>query len=267
MDIADRVQELLEQAASTWMLPRWRSLVAGDVEEKSPGEVVTVVDHEVEAFLGAALVGLLPDSVVVGEEACHARPQLLDAAAHGTVWLLDPLDGTRNFAEGRPDFGILLALLREGECIAGWMYQPLARTLYRAERGGGAWQGGRRLRAASRASDRLRGIVKTRFLPPGMKERTTVAARDALAEVQEGTNCTVVDYPRIVSGQSDFAFYWRTLPWDHAPCALFLQEAGGHVARPDGSPYVLTDKREGLLAACSEAVWHEATRALRLNPA
>lgn len=251
----DEVPALLAQAAGELIAPRFRGLHAGDIEEKAPGELVTIVDREVEARLSPALAALLRGSRVVGEEACATQPSLIAGLDAGHVWLLDPLDGTGNFIAGRPEVAILLALLKGGETIASWMLDPLDGTLRTAQRGGGAWCDGERVTAKATPGNRkLRGIVKTRFLPPGVKERV-VARCAALDDQQPGTNCTAADYPAITRGESDFALYWRTLPWDHAPGVLFLQEAGGHAARLDGSPFRPHEKRAGLLAASDRETW------------
>jgi fructose-1,6-bisphosphatase/inositol monophosphatase family enzyme len=262
--LLDSVQVLLAQAGDELILPRFRQLAAGDIEEKSPGEVVTVVDRLVEDRLGMALRALAPASRVVGEEACAADPGLLEQLDSGQVWVLDPLDGTRNFIEGRSDFGILLSLLHDGECVAGWMRLPLQQCTFFTARGAGAWRNGERLFTRPGTGPQRRGILKTRFLPPGLRERVEEAAAGALAAVQPGANCTAVDYPAIVQGASDFALYWRTLPWDHLAGVLFLQEAGGHAARLDGTAYRAADPRTGLLAAAGLETWHWARAALRL---
>jgi fructose-1,6-bisphosphatase/inositol monophosphatase family enzyme len=253
----DEIPALLAQAAQELMLPRFRQLQTRDIEEKSPGELVTVVDREVEVMLSPALQRIVPGSRVVGEEACAAQPALLAGLQQGLVWLLDPLDGTGNFIGGRRDFAILVALLRDGETVAAWMLDPMNGTLYAAQRGGGAWRDSERLQVSKLESDPnyLRGIVKTRFLPADVKQRVMAAP---LRETQPGANCTAVDYPGIVRGDSDFALYWRTLPWDHAPGVLFLQEAGGCVARLDGSAYLPHETREGLLAASDAVTWQRA---------
>jgi fructose-1,6-bisphosphatase/inositol monophosphatase family enzyme len=98
----DEVGELVRATARTAVLPRFRRLAAGEITEKAPGELVTVADREAEDLLSAGLLRLLPGSVVVGEEAVADDPAVLRRlAADGPVWLVDPLDGTRNFATGR----------------------------------------------------------------------------------------------------------------------------------------------------------------------
>ncbi|HSH91636.1 MAG TPA: inositol monophosphatase [Ramlibacter sp.] len=260
-----QVLALLVDAARDLVMPRFRQLKHGDVEEKSPGELVTVVDREVEALLSPALRKLLPGSRVVGEEACALQPALLDALDQGDVWLVDPLDGTGNFIAGSPDFASMVALLQQGEIVGAWMYLPVSGTLYAAELGGGAWRDGARIAVIERATNGpSKGIVRTRFLPLDLKSQVLERAK-LLRDMQPGTNCAAVDYPRMVTGESDFALYWRTLPWDHAPGALFLREAGGHVARLDGSPYRPHEQRNGLLAASNEAMWHASRELLGLS--
>ena len=107
----------------------------------------------------------------------------------------------------------------------------------------------------------LKGAILTRFLPRGIQGRVGQVEGE-FAEVNPGMRCAGAEYPAIVSGLQDFVLFWRTLPWDHAPGALFLSEAGGHVARPDGSAYRPGDGKLGLLAANSAATWHAVQHVL-----
>jgi fructose-1,6-bisphosphatase/inositol monophosphatase family enzyme len=257
----DRVGALMAQAAKRAILPRFRALAREEIEEKSPGELVTIADRESEAILAAGLAPLLPGSRVIGEEACASDPRLLDGLGEGTVWLVDPLDGTGNFAAGRPDFAIMVALLREGVVQAGWMLNPLSGRLARAELGAGAWIGGERLQAASLdPGTRLRGSIG-RFMPEEMQ--ADLAARlESGAEHLPGLMSAGVEYPMIGAGERDFAFYWRTLAWDHAAGVLFVNEAGGKACRPDGSAYRPMSEGNGMLAAASPDRWEAAHRLL-----
>lgn len=254
----DQVEPLLRDAASALVVPRWRRLQHGDAIEKSPGEWVTIVDREVEEVVSAGLLRLLPDSVVVGEESCAAEPRLVESLGSGLAWLVDPLDGTANFMAGRPPVSLMVALLADGEAIAAWMLDPLTGTMHWAERGGGAWRDGERVLVPEEHAPLRRGIVKTRFLPEPFKSEAAIALAASAIEAQAGSNCAGADYPDIASAASDFALYWRTLPWDHAPGTLFLMEAGGYAARLDGSAYRPGEQREGLLAARSRALWDRA---------
>jgi fructose-1,6-bisphosphatase/inositol monophosphatase family enzyme len=101
MSLIENVSAVLRQAAAEAILPRFRKLTASDVEEKSPGELVTAADHHAERLIGEQLLQLDPSARIVGEEACARNPALASALNQGTVWLIDPLDGTGNFVSGR----------------------------------------------------------------------------------------------------------------------------------------------------------------------
>ena len=253
-----QVAPLLREVAQRLIAPRWLRLQAGDASEKTPGEWVTVVDREVEEALSIGLSRLIPASLVVGEEQCAATPQLLDRIDDGIVWLVDPLDGTGNFIAGRTPVSSMVALLDNGVTVAAWMLDPLTGTLHHATRGGGAWRNDQMIVAAQQPDELHRGIVKTRFLPEALKHH--IAAAGSALELQPGSNCAGADYPDVVLARSDFALYWRVLPWDHAPGALFAAEAGGFVARLDGREYRPGEQAPGLLVARSRSLWDKARR-------
>jgi fructose-1,6-bisphosphatase/inositol monophosphatase family enzyme len=103
--------------------------------------------------------------------------------------------------------------------------------------------------------------VLRRFLDAAMLARIDANAV-RFAAVTSGRMCTGTEYPAIIEDQQDFALFWRTLPWDHAPPVLLLTEAGGTARRPDGSTYHPSDTRAGLLVAASDDVWVRAVRLL-----
>jgi fructose-1,6-bisphosphatase/inositol monophosphatase family enzyme len=257
----ERVGALMAEAAERAILPRFRALAQNEIEEKSPGELVTVADRQAEAILTAGLAPLLPGSRVIGEEACAIDPRLIDTLGEGTVWLVDPLDGTGNFVAGRPTFAVMVALLRDGTTQAAWILDPLSGRLARAELGAGAWIGDHRLQATPQApGSRLRGSMG-RFMPEEMQTRLAERLSTG-AERLPGLMSAGVEYPMVGAGERDFAFYWRTLAWDHAPGVLFVNEAGGKAARPDGSAYHPAIEGNGLLAAASPDRWEAAHRLL-----
>ncbi|MDG4828337.1 inositol monophosphatase family protein [Solwaraspora sp. WMMD1047] len=260
----DEVGALMREAAARAILPAYRRLGADDVTEKAPGEVVTVADRQAERILTDGLTRLLPDSQVVGEEGVADDPATLARLdLPGPVWLVDPLDGTANFASGREPFAVMVALRRDGVTEASWILDPMADRLTVARAGVGAYADGVELRAPAGAPPvaALRGVLPTRFLPPPV--RAAVQARAArLGEVLAGHHCAGREYPDIVAGIQHFALFWRTLPWDHAPGALLVGETGGVARRLDGSPYQPADGRAGLLVAANEEIWHTVRETL-----
>lgn len=248
------VAGLMRRVARDVVLPRFRHLSADMVQEKSPGDLVTVADREAEAALAEALLPLVPGSRVVGEEAAAADPALLDGLDEGTVWIVDPIDGTGNFAAGYAPFGIMVALCVGGEVTAGWLLDPLSDRLCHARSGEGAWVNGVRVTARETGAAKPVAALATSFMTP--QDREGVEARAAgRFEVVAIPRCAAEQYPRLALGENDLSIFERTLPWDHAPGALFLNEAGGRVARTDGSPYRIWDGRRGLLAASSPTMW------------
>lgn len=257
----DAVTALVREVGETVVLPRQAMLASGDVEEKSPGELVTAVDRDAELLLTEALLALLPGSVVVGEEACAADPSVMARlTADRPVWLVDPLDGTSNYVNGSPDFAVMVALLQRGDTVSAWISRPATQTCYVAERGAGAYAGDARLTRQPAPGDlgSLTGAALTRFLDD--RHRGAVARLGSLVRrLGPGRVCAGVEYPLVAEAGQDFVFFWRTLPWDHAAGALLVTEAGGCVAHLDGAAYAPIDGRPGLLVA-ADPMTHQQVR-------
>lgn len=261
-ELIGQVSNLLREVAAEVVIPRFRKLAESEVRVKSPGEEVTIADEEAERLLNVRLPALLPGSRVIGEEAVSAQPELLKGLGEGTVFVVDPVDGTANFVKGSPCFSMMVALLREGESVASWMFSPATEMLHVAERGSGAWINGEPARAGQPPQwNALRGGVLTRFLPAEITARVQANGRD-LAVILPGMHCAGEEYPAIVRGEQHFVMFWRGLPWDHAPGTLFLEEAGGRAARFDGRPYKPAEQGFGILAAQSPELWDELQRRL-----
>ena len=256
----DAIDATMRRIGRDILLPRFRNLDASEIEEKAPDDYVTVVDRESERLLSAALTALLPGSHVVGEEGVAADPALVDHIGEGRAWIVDPLDGTGNYTQGKTPFAMMVALAEEGVVQAGWILDPVTGRMCHAVRGGGAHVDGRRIAARATGAPRPIGALATRYLPDAVRAEITARAEGRIA-IADIPHCAGEQYPRLVLGTNDLALFWRTKPWDHAPGALFVEEAGGKVARPDGSAYRLGDERTGLLAAASPALW-DATAAI-----
>ena len=249
----------MRDASAVAIEPRWNQLRDGDVRSKSAGELVTVADEEAERFLTARLTELTPGIPVVGEEACAVEPDLLRALAGENAWLVDPVDGTSNFIQGGTDWSVMVALVVGGEVRLSWIWRPLADRMYVAELGSGAECNGRVLRrspAGATDDSALRGAVFTRFFDDE-KSRTIASNSGRFGSVVEGS-CAGFDYPALVEGGRDFLLFWRSLPWDHAPGTLLVQESGGYARKLDGSAYLPAIESFGLLSAADEETWHRA---------
>lgn len=259
-----RVSELIREAAQIEIVPRFRNLAAGDVREKSPGEVVTAADEAMELRLTTGLSALLPGSVVVGEEGAATDSAVLDLLeGDAPAWVIDPLDGTANFAAGLPLFGTMVCLVHNGSTLAAWIQLPLEGTEIVAERGSGSWLNGQRLRIAAPARP-LRVSLGTKFFPSPQKEHIE-GVRGAF-DLRPSSHCAADTYTRLATGSLDAALYFRLLPWDHAPGVLIHAEAGGYSALLDGRPYSPLIHSGGFLAAPDVETWERMNRAFAVPP-
>jgi len=255
------VAALLRQVARDVVLPRYQNLAAHEVEEKAADDLVTIADKESELRLNDGLSRILPEAGLIGEEACAADPAIVDRLSNGLHWIIDPIDGTGNFAAGHPPFGIMVALADNGAALAGWILDPLTGRLCSAVLDGGAFINGERVTA--RGSGEALPIAGISTLYMNSKEREIFMDRaQGRLRLVDIPRCAAEQYPRLVLGQNDISVFERTLPWDHAAGVLLLNEAGGRCCRMDGSPYRVGDDRRGMLAASTPALWDEAARIL-----
>lgn len=264
----DWLADLLDEAAQREIMPRFRRLGSGDVRRKTSAiDLVTDADVEAERFLTARLTQRYPDALVIGEEACAEDPGLLDGLAKADLaFVLDPVDGTYNFASGVPLFGVILAVVARGETVAGLIHDPLGRDCMIAVRGGGSRlrrEGGldTAVRVAAAASlPEMTGSASWQYFPE--PDRSRLARNQAKALSQIAYRCSAHEYRLIAGGHAHFVVYNKLMPWDHLAGTLIQIEAGGHVARLDGSAYLPEHLDGGLLVAPDRESWAELRREL-----
>ncbi|MFD6433946.1 inositol monophosphatase family protein [Streptomyces venezuelae] len=233
------VEEALRKAAAAEVTPRFRQLAEADVVEKSgPHDMVTIADRRAEEQLTVDLAALLPGSVVVGEEAVHADPSKYEAI-HGDapVWIVDPVDGTRQFVNGNPGFCMLVALAVDGEVQASWTYAPMLDEMAVAVRGQGAWLNGQRLVAGAPAPGADVDVATSHpdFTTEEQKQALLGLVTDGVRPRPCGS--AGLEYLAIARGELDaIAFSWE-LAWDHAAGLLLVAEAGGADLTLTGEPF------------------------------
>jgi fructose-1,6-bisphosphatase/inositol monophosphatase family enzyme len=236
-----RVAAIVGNTAEFEVMPMFRKLRPEDIAAKEtpgdPDDIVTVTDKAAERYLVEQLSGVVPDAVFVGEEAVSANPTLVAALSGAApAWLIDPIDGTKNFAHGNPNFGIMLALVQNGLTRASWMAMPALGSVVTAASGQGTWLNDARVDTSQRDSARLRGTVHVRLLPAD----TVAHLRRRLEHRYDplpSTGSAATEYTDILRGEKDFVIYYRLLPWDHAAGALAIVEAGGAAVHLDGRAY------------------------------
>lgn len=259
-DLRAPVAALLAEMALRELLPRFRNLAAGDIREKAPNDLVTAADLAMEAALTPALEALLPGSTTVGEEAVAADPAVRDRlASDAWVWVIDPLDGTANFARGNENFGAIVALVHRGETVGGWIFDPLAELMASAVKGQGTQINGASVAIAAPplAVTDQHAALSVRFFPPDHRQRLTGRATEFASNAPRYS--AAKDYVRLLRGEAHLALFYRTLPWDHAAGVLLVEEAGGYAASPlTGKAYGPASADPGLLIAAREAQWQAA---------
>lgn len=255
------VLDLMHQVARDIMMPRFRNLAASDYGEKTPGDFVTIVDKESEALLSEELGKLLPEARIVGEEAASLDPAIVDRVGQGTAWIIDPLDGTNNFTEGKAPFAIMIGLSVDGAREAGWILDPIGGRIVHAVRGQGCFIDGERVVAKRSEGGLPKAAIATYFMPADRQADVRRRAEGKL-EIVDIPRCAGEQYPRLILGQNDIALFERTHVWDHAAGALMLEEAGGKIARNDGSDYRLDIPGKGAIAANSPEMWALAKEVL-----
>ncbi|MDH6696954.1 inositol monophosphatase family protein [Streptomyces griseoviridis] len=236
------VEKAIREAAATEIMPRFRTLAAHEVDQKTgPHDLVTDADRLAELYLTEVLGELLPGSVVVGEEAVHADPAVYEAIQGATpVWIVDPVDGTRQFVGGDTGFCTLVALARHGELLASWTYAPARDQLATAVRGQGAFLDGERLRAGIPDTGRDLRVATSHpdYTTDAQKRILHTLSVDGVAPRPCGS--AGLEYLAVARGELDAtAFSWEAA-WDHAAGLLLVEEAGGTQLTVTGEPFRIT---------------------------
>jgi fructose-1,6-bisphosphatase/inositol monophosphatase family enzyme len=259
-DVA-RISEILAEAARVEIMPRFKTLACGDVRHKSSiFDPVTEADEAAERVISAQLRAGFPGALIVGEEAASADSSLLERLGDAPLaFVVDPIDGTRNFVAGLPLFGVMAAAIVRGEVVAGVIHDPVCKDTVHALQGEGAWfscdgRPAKRLRVAAPAPlKRMEAIVGTHFLPEPL--RTTVLNNLPRLGSATWLRCAAHEYRMAAAGYCHVLFFNRLMPWDHAAGWLLHREAGGYSAHFDGKDYQPAHTVGGLICAPDRASW------------
>lgn len=253
--------DLVKRAAKAEIMPRFRNLGEGQIRAKTEAsDLVTEADEAAERFMQAEIGAIVPDALFIGEESVAADPALLDQLKDAeTAIVVDPVDGTYNFAAGVPLFGVMLSLVRKGETVAGIIYDPVGDDWFAAEKGAGAYRiapDGQKTRlsvAEPLPLEQMIGTASVGYLYGDQRER--ILGNLARARNFFSYRCAAHEYRVLASGVTQFTIYNKLMPWDHLAGVLIHQEAGGYAAKFDGSPYLPSDTEGGLVAAVNEESW------------
>ena len=260
LDIAS-LANALQEAAAVEILPRFRNLGEGDVRIKSEAiDLVTEADEAAERLIRARVQEIMPDALFVGEEAVAADASLLGKLADADLAVVvDPIDGTYNFASGLPLFGVMMSVISKGETVAGLIFDPMGNDWAIAEKGSGAWlcsaDGAQTQMSVVPAPElsQMVGIANTGYFDVETRRKILMN----LADVRLFTSyrCAAHEYRLFCGGHMHFLMYNKLMPWDHLAGTLISQESGAYAARLDGSPYLPRRLDGGLLLAPDQQTW------------
>tara|TARA_B100000941_G_scaffold279935_1_gene245883 strand:+ start:929 stop:1780 length:852 start_codon:yes stop_codon:yes gene_type:complete len=263
-DLLENVAAILRETATEIILPRFNALTTEQIKEKSgPGDLVTVADIEAEEKLSNALKQLIPGSQVVGEETTSKYPDTINfLSSDSLVWVVDPIDGTKNFTRGNHLFCIMVCLVRSSSPILAVIFDPLSDTYLSAEEGSGAWLhntngvSAKKLKIQESVDlNQMSGFLSL----GGFKDRPTRdkmrLSASTLFKRYDNLGCSGHEYIQIITNRRHFTINYRTFPWDHLPGSLIHSEAGGYQANFEGAKYDPTKLTKGLVSAPSEVAW------------
>jgi len=223
--------------------------------------LVTIADRQSEKRIIDFLRKEMPESSILSEETLSETDLSTDS-----LWIVDPLDGTTNFAHGVPHFGISAAYAEKGRIIAGVVYDPMRKELFSAFAGGGAYCKGERIHVSKNATLEQSLICTGFFYDRGaMMEKTLNAIHELFIKkihCMRRMGAASLDLTWLACGRFDGYFEYTLSPWDFAAGLLILQEAGGRASGPDGRDADLFSK--GLI--CSNGLIHEEFLGTVLNP-
>jgi len=225
------IQKLLIDCAEHEVLPYFRKLQDHEVYLKNGKDVVTIVDHNVEAWLSWQLRELLPESLVLGEEGFHADPSLMAMAALTEhVWIIDPIDGTKNFSQGHSDFAMMLTYLVRGKFSGAWIYAPMLKKM-------ASWLEGQPVCinnipvskvCESKTISEMTGGEHISYFH--LSDKNTIRAnREKHFKECISRSCVGIEWIMMLEGELDFVSFAPGNPWDIAAGAAMVQAMGGAV--------------------------------------
>lgn len=263
----EHIGALIEQVRATSkaeIMPHFRALTSQQIDAKSaPDDLVTVADRAAELALTQSIHELLPEAQIVGEEAVAADKSVLSRVKEpGLVVVIDPIDGTWNYANGIATFGVILAVIEDGKTVFGMLYDPSFDDWIMAVRGQGAFyckaDGSRQPLVLPPPPETLGDTMGFMGLYLFSKDRQAELAATLPSFRRTMTlRCSCHEYRLLAQGNAQFCLNGMLNVWDHAAGVLVYEEAGGVARLLDGRAYDPAMRKGHLLTAASERLWEE----------
>ena len=268
--IIDYISELLVEVNKSIILKYYKNLSSKHIDTKSSDDdFVSIADKESEIYIVKNLLGFLNINQYIGEETSYSnKDDHKTFKTNGLYWVIDPIDGTKNYINGKNEFCSMISLVFNSIPIASFVYCPLKDLLVYAFKGFGTYS----LKIKTKKIDQLR-IQQNSFTnivgSGGTKGIHEPLRQKVLQNLRKYTNrlfigSAGIEAIMLASNETQFVFHGRVTPWDHSPLDLIIKESGGCV-------YMLNDKTEfnifsegPILAASNDQIW-ENIRSLALK--
>lgn len=253
------VSDIIRECAKKYIIPRYKNLKDDDVKSKtSPRDLVTIADIEAEYYLQEQIPKAVSNAVVIGEESIsrgeYTRADINDLTDE-TLFVVDPVDGTGNFVRGSEKFAVMVAMVKDRQCLGAWIYDPINDLMTTAQKGQGAYTNETRIKVSNYTSTSdLSGYASLRYMKTEMKQHFQSNAGDV--QLLDSIACAAHMYLDVAHGRQDFTIFTRLKPWDHLPGILICQEAGGFALNWDSTPYTIDTQHTGIICTNGENTWN-----------
>ena len=254
-DFNKAVELCLRKVGDTVIAPYFQALKTEDISYKSsPKDPVSIADKKAEAELKARLLEILPQALFIGEEEYTDTPGILDhlGQTESPVWVVDPIDGTQNFVDGKEGFGIMVALIEGGRITGAWFYEVCSKRVTSWATGHPVLENGLPVAPFKERSApscykgtigwKLFDYISSDEIDPG-DDISVIPAREP----------SIITYPWLLKGDIDFLVFRITMPWDHLPGLAMAWAHGGVSSNWDGQPFDPATTDRGLIIARDEA--------------
>ncbi|MDQ7016264.1 MAG: inositol monophosphatase family protein [Gammaproteobacteria bacterium] len=257
-----QLETLLRDAAATELMPRFRHM---ERQFKTDGSIVTEADHACQEKLTRALQQQWPEIALLGEEMSKTQQQSVMDNSQNGLWVLDPLDGTSNFAAGIPCFSISLALLIDHQVQLGLIYDPIRKECFSAIAGEGAWLNGEPLNATEQTLlplNQCMAQIDFKRLPQSLAAQ--MASHPPYSS-QRSFGSGALDWCWLAAGRVQVYLHGKQKLWDYSAGQLILTEAGGQSCTLEGEAVFHNSLTPRSVIGASHTgyfdVWQEAVSA------
>ena len=222
-----KIKTLLFDISKKFILPKYKNLSNNDIMFKNKNDLVTVVDINVEEELNKNLLNIIPNSYFIGEEKFSKTPEIINQYNEKNYcWTVDPIDGTKNYINGKEKFVIMISLTYFKNILQTWIYNPLTEDLVSSRMNYGSYFNDKKLIITNtkNINDSI-GSISSKYWDNDKYEKI-IKLKNSFKKISS-YGCIGLEYVDIARNIRDFLVLSKLYPWDHLPGILIVREAGG----------------------------------------